>query len=190
MTREERHTDYARVRRQDRAVQDDAWIREFLQRAPYGVLATATGYQPFLNANTFVYDDGAHAIYMHTAREGRTPANIKANPHVCFMVSEMGRLLPAEKAMEFSCEYAGVIVFGRAELIQNEEEARRALQMLLDKYFPHLRLGDHYRPASRDELDVTAVFRIRIEQWSGKQKREAARFPGAFPYGNPPEGST
>lgn len=189
MTCEERHTDYARVRRQDRAVQDDAWIREFLQRAPYGVLATAAGNQPFLNANTFVYDHGAHAIYIHTAREGRTPANIEANPHVCFMVSEMGRMLPAEKAMEFSCEYAGVIVFGRAELIQNEEEARRALQMLLDKYFPHLRPGDHYSPASRDELDVTAVFRIRIEQWSGKQKREATSFPGAFPYGNPPGGS-
>ena len=190
MPNEKRHPDYARVRRQDRAVQDEAWIREFLHRAPYGVVATAEGSQPFLNANTFVYDEGAHAIYIHTAREGRTPANIEANPRVCFMVSEMGRLLPAQKAMEFSCEYAGVVVFGRAELVQGEEEARRAMEMLLSKYFPHLRPGNHYHAVSKDELDVTAVFRIRIEQWSGKQKREAASFPGAFLYGESPESGT
>jgi hypothetical protein len=34
-----------------------------------------------------------------------------------------------------------------------------------------------------EELKRTAVFRIHIEDWSGKKKEVAADFPGAFYYG-------
>jgi nitroimidazol reductase NimA-like FMN-containing flavoprotein (pyridoxamine 5'-phosphate oxidase superfamily) len=186
MSGEEHQLDYARIRRQDRAVEDEGWIREFLRRAAYGVLATAEGNQPFLNANTFVYDEPTHAIYIHTARQGRTPVNIEANPRVCFMISELGRLLPSRKAGEFSCEYAGVVIFGRAERLNDEQEARDALEKLLGKYFPHLHPGSDYEHVTQDELDATAVFRIRIEQWSGKRKRESEDFPGAFLFGQFP----
>ena len=125
-------------------------------------------------------------IYFHGARQGRTPDNLAADSRVCFMVSEMGRLLPAKKAAEFSCEYASVVVFGRAEPVADHDEARRALQLLLDKYFPHLRPQRDYRPTTDEALAVTAVFRLGIEQWSGKQKREPDDFPGAFHYGRPP----
>lgn len=173
---------YAQVRRRDRAVDDDAWIRAMLHRAPYGVLATAHEGQPFVNPNTFAYDEAANAIYLHTATEGRTRSNVEANPRVCFSVSEMGRLLPAATAVGFSVEYASVVVFGRATILTDEAEARHGLQLLLDKYFPHLRPGEHYRPVAAEELARTAVYRIEIEGWSGKKKEVAADFPGAFYY--------
>ena len=96
------------IRRSDRAVEDVAWIQNFLQRAPVGVLATASDGQPFINSNLFVYDQAAHAIYLHTARTGRTRTNVEANERVCFHAFEMGRLLPADTALEFSVEYGGV----------------------------------------------------------------------------------
>src|SRR5262245_35498164 len=43
----------AQVRRQDRAVTDEGWIRELLKRAPYGTLATVRDGQPFVNMNIF-----------------------------------------------------------------------------------------------------------------------------------------
>ncbi len=55
--------------------------------------------------------------------------------------------------------------------------------MLLDKYLPHLRPGEHYRPITDDELARTAVYAFQIESWSGKQKIAPADFPGAFTYG-------
>lgn len=171
------------VRRSDRAVTDDDWIREFLKRAPYGVLTTVYEGQPFVNQNLFIYDEEDHAIYIHTARLGRTQANVEANERVCFSVSEMGRLLPAEVALEFSVEYSGVVVFGAASLIEDEAEATRALHALLDKYFPHLERGVDYRPVTPEELKRTSVYRLAIEQWSGKQKKVEADFPGAFFYG-------
>jgi nitroimidazol reductase NimA-like FMN-containing flavoprotein (pyridoxamine 5'-phosphate oxidase superfamily) len=171
-----------RVRRADRAVTEDAWIADLLHRAPIAALATVHEGQPFINSNLFVYDEDAHVIYMHTARVGRTRANVDQHERVCLSVSEMGRLLPADEALEFSVEYAGVNVFGRAAIVEGDE-AERALQLLLDKYFPHLQPGRDYRPIVPEELVRTSVYRIDIESWSGKKKQVEPDFPGAFLYG-------
>ena len=170
------------IRRRDRG-KDDEWAAAFLKRTPYGFLATVgDGGQPFLNSNLFVFDDseGRRRIYLHTHRTGRTRANVEAAEKVAFSAVAMGRLLPAPEALEFSVEYAGVVAFGTGRVIEDREEARAALQMLLDKYAPHLRPGEHYRPTTDDELKRTAVYRIDVETWSGKQKEVPEDFPGAF----------
>ncbi|MFN8561929.1 MAG: pyridoxamine 5'-phosphate oxidase family protein [Anaerolineae bacterium] len=172
------------VRRADRSKPDD-WIAAMLHRAPFAALATVDDGQPFINSNLFVYDEAAHAIYMHTAWVGRTRANVDADERVCFSVSEMGRLLPADEALEFSVEYSGVIVFGRAHVVEGAE-AEHGLQMLLDKYFPHLKPERDYRPIVAEELARTSVYKIAIDSWSGKQKAADAEFPGAFLYGELP----
>jgi nitroimidazol reductase NimA-like FMN-containing flavoprotein (pyridoxamine 5'-phosphate oxidase superfamily) len=174
------------VRRRDRAVEDEAWIRAMLHRLPFGTLATVSEGQPFINTNLFVFDEPAHVIYMHTAREGRTRSNVEASEQVCFSISKMGRLLPAKTARGFSVEYASVVVFGRATIVTDEAEAKHGLQLLLDKYFPHLQPGEDYRPITTEELADTTVYRIQIEHWSGKKKEANADFPGAFFYGNAP----
>lgn len=170
------------VRRQDRAVTDEAWIRAFLHRAAVGTLATVYEGRPFLNTNLFVYDEAAHAIYTHTARLGRTRTNVEAGSPICFTISEMGRMLPAKEALEFSVEYAGVMIFGTAEVIDDPVEAKHGLQLLLDKYAPHLKPDRDYRAITLDELKRTAVYRINIDEWSGKQKKAADDFPDAFIY--------
>lgn len=182
MPKDYAHLAYTEVRRSDRAVEDEGWIREFLRRASVGVLATVYEGQPFINSNLFVYDEAENAIFMHTARLGRTRANIEAEERVCFSIMEMGRLLPADEALEFSVEYNGVVVFGRGQVIQDPVEAKRALQLLLDKYAPHLRPGRDYRPTTDEELARTAVYRISIDQWSGKRKKVDEDFPGAYYY--------
>ena len=170
------------VRRQDREVTDEAWIKRMLNREAVGTLATVHDGRPFLNANLFVYDEQTHAIYTHTAHVGRTRANIEHVEHVSFCVFNMGRLLPADVALEFSVEYAGVVVFGTASIIENETEATNALQLLLDKYAPHLKPGVDYRPPVAEELKRTSVFKLAIESWSGKKKEVDDDFPGAFWY--------
>lgn len=171
------------ARRKDRSIDDTAWIEAFLQRADFGVLASEHNGQPFTNMNLFVYDAARRAIYLHTAHDGRTRYNIESNPKVCFSISEMGRLLPAKTALEFSVEYSGVMVFGKACVVKDEREAAYGLQLLLDKYFPHLQPGADYRAIQAEELARTAVFRIDIEEWSGKQKAAPEDFTGAFYYG-------
>ena len=172
------------VRRQDRK-KDEAWIRSYIAAAPYGALATVNDGQPFINSNLFVYDSEAHAIYIHTAHVGRTRANVDDEAQgvpACFSAFSMGRLLPADEALEFSVEYEGVTAFGRLHIVNDLDLATHGLQLLLDKYAPHLRPGRDYRPITLDELKRTAVFRLDIDAWSGKKKEAEANFPGAFMY--------
>ena len=173
-----------KLRRSDREVSDQAWIKAFLQRTPIGTLATIHDGQPFLNSNIFVYDETEHAIYLHTARMGRTRANIEIYDRVCFSVYEMGRLLPADTALEFSVEYASVIVFGTVTRVSDMKQATDALHLLLRKYAPHLQAGLDYRPVTPEELARTSVYRISIEEWSGKKKEVTEDFPGAYTYEN------
>lgn len=170
------------VRHPGQAVHDETWIKALLHRAPVGALATAQGEQPFINTNLYVYDEPNSAIYLHTASEGRTRANVEGEGRVCFSVMEMGRLLPTWEALEFSVEYSGVVVFGRAGVIADNAEARRALQMLLDKYAPHLKPGRDYHAIRDEDLARTSVYHIHIESWSGKRETAPDDYPGAYAY--------
>lgn len=189
------------MRRRDRSMDSPEWIGDFLASAPVGTLATARGGQPFLNSNIFVYVPEKHCLYMHTAHIGRTRTNVEESGEnaatragdahapgapVCFSVHEMGRFLPADTALEMSVEYAGVVVFGRASVVENPDEALGAMQQLLDKYFAHLTPGADYHAITAKEMARTTVYRIDIDEWSGKQKTAADDFPGAFLWGELP----
>jgi uncharacterized protein len=166
----------------EREIKEEAWIVELLDRLPMGTLASVQDGQAFQSTLLFVYEPTRQAVYLHTARRGRVWENLHANPQVCFTAAEMGRLLPAKTALNFSVEYNSVVLFGKAVVVEDPEEAECALQRLLDKYFAHLRPGQDYRPITRGELEATAVFRLEIDEWSGKQKAVAEDFPGAFRY--------
>ena len=167
--------------RKDRA-KDDTWIRATLQRLPFGMLATETDGQPFIKPTNFVYEESEHAIYIHGALVGRMRTNLEHNPRVSFCVAEMGRLLPADTAMEVGVEYASVVVYGNMEVVTDTEQAKYGLQLLLDRYFPHLKPGVDYREILPQELDITSVYRIKIDAWSGKEDHARPDFPGAFYY--------
>ena len=173
-------------RRKDRMVEDEKWIIELLHRSPFGAFAFSHNEQPVINSNIFVYDVNRHTIYFHTAKEGYTRSVVEKGGNTCFSISEMGRLLPADKALEMSVEYKGVAVFGTTSVVEEPEEAYDAFQMLLDKYFPHLKPGVDYRATTPEEWNRTSLFRLSITSWSGKQKKAPEDFPGAFYYGHSP----
>lgn len=166
--RDDAQQPFNEIRRAERA-KDDAWIRAFLHRAQFGSMATVHDGQPFIVTRNYVYDQAAHAIYLHGAVKGRTYENVQADKRICFSVSEMGQLLSAKRAVNFGVEYSGVVVFGRANIVTDIAEAKRGMQLLLDKYFPHLQPGEDYEPATDRDLRNTAVYRIDIESWSGKE---------------------
>lgn len=183
MTKDYTALPYNEVRRTDRAVDDETWMRDTLHHTAIGQLATVWDGQPFINSNLYVYDEAEHSIYMHTARTGRTQTNMALNEAVCFSISTMGRLLPADTALEFSVEYSGIVVFGKGQMVTEPDQAARGLQLLLNKYFPHLTPDRDYQGITLQELARTAVYRIKIDSWSGKKKQVADDFPGAFRFG-------
>ena len=171
-------------RRTERAVTDDDWMKAMLHSAPFGSLGMVHAGLPYVKPTLFVYDETRQAVYFHGAPEGRTHSALAANPQVCFTVSQLGRLLPANAAAKMSIEYSSVMVFGSVSVIEGEE-ASTALQLLTEKYFPQLKAGQDYRLTSPEEAAVTTVYRLSIDSWSGKAHHAAPDFPGAFYYERP-----
>lgn len=178
----QKHENYTTIRRKERS-KDVDWIRAFLARAEFGTMATAKGDQPFLVTRNFAYDQAAHAIYMHGAKKGRTYDSAMEVPLVCFSASEAGRLLPAKHAASLGTEFGGVVVFGRLHVVEDSAEAKHGLQLLCDKYFPHLKPDVDYETTTETDLKVTAVLRIDIDSWSGKERKVPEDYPGAFYFG-------
>lgn len=148
---------------------DDEWIRAFLREAKVGHIASAQNSQPFLNPTTFWFDEGNHQIIFHSNITGRIRSNIESNPRVCFEASELGKMLPANVALEFSLQFRSVNVFGTTRPINDHEEARRVMYGLIHKYFPAMTAGKEFREITDKELKRTSIYAIQIEAWSGKE---------------------
>jgi len=155
--------------RRPHLTKDDTWIREFLNTAKVGHIATSVDGQPFINTSTFWYDEAGHQIVFHSNLAGRIRSNVEYNSKVSFEASVLGQMLPSNVALEFSLQYRSVVAFGTVRVVTNPDEARRLLYGLIGKYFPTLKAGLEYREITDKELRATSVYAIKIEEWSGKE---------------------
>lgn len=155
--------DNTSVRRQDRLLDRDR-AEELLRRAEYGVLSLCDAHLPYGIPVNYVWD-GDTALYIHCALQGRKLRAIEENPHASFCVVGRTQVLPRQ----FTTEYESILAQGVVRPVADEDEKRRALTLLLDKYSPDERtLGLHYMEKS---LPRTLVLRLDIETLSGKCKK-------------------
>jgi len=132
---------------------------EILAKSNCGVLCVFDGNYPYGIPVNYVYEDGL--IYIHSAKEGHKIESIRSFDRVCFTV------VGSSQVMEngFSTKYESVIIFGRAEILQ-DEQVIPALRKLVQKYSP-----DYTNEAERiiqDSFKAVAVIRIKIEHVQGK----------------------
>jgi nitroimidazol reductase NimA-like FMN-containing flavoprotein (pyridoxamine 5'-phosphate oxidase superfamily) len=155
--------------RRPHLTRDDDWIRNFLKTAKVGHIASSRDDRPFLNPTMLWFDEEHHQIIFHSNVAGRVRSNIESNPKVSLEVSELGKFLPSNVALEFSLQFRSVIAFGTARLIADPQEARQLLYGLIGKYFPQMSAGKEYREITDKELRATSIYAIQIEEWSGKE---------------------
>jgi uncharacterized protein len=148
---------------------DDEWIRAFLREARVAHIASARDGRPFLTPSTFWFDEENQRIIFHSNIAGRIRSNLENNPRVCLEVSELGKLLPSNVALEFSLQYRSVVVFGTVRLVSDPREVRQVLYGLIRKYFPSMTPGQEFREITDKELRATSVYAVQIEEWSGKE---------------------
>ncbi len=108
---------------------------EILSRATSGVLGVFgdDGY-PYTVPLSFVYekgrDGGLGKIGFHCAKTGHKVDSVRRNEKVCFTVIDRDEVMPKER----TTKYISVIAFGRARILEDEEEMRRAANTLGAKY--------------------------------------------------------
>lgn len=140
----------------------DAESVEILQRCTSGVLAVTgdDGY-PYAVPLSYVYRDGA--VWFHCAVTGHKLDAIARNGKASFCVIDQDRVIPEK----LTSAYRSVIVFGRAHILEDEAEARRAARWL----------GEKYDPANRSDMDREIdgalsrmrMIRLDVEHMTGKE---------------------
>lgn len=157
------------MRRTDRA-QDRDFCLELIDRCTHGVIALNTGEDtPYCLPLSFVRV--GEDLYFHCAREGRKVELMRANPRVC--VTFVGGDVPAFVAPAmYTTYFQSAIVTGSAQEVTDDGEKTAALLALCRKLTPNDAGEEQFRPAIERSLHVTAVWKIHMEQLTGKAKKQ------------------
>jgi len=153
---------YREMRRKDRQLLDvDAF--NILAKGEYGMLATSDMQNlPYVVPMSYVYVD--NCIYLHCATEGQKLDNIKENPKVSFCVVGDTKVIPEN----FGTAFESIILFGKAEIIQDKQEMVKGLRALVNKYsYDYKVQGEEY---INKDAGSTRVIKINIEHITGKQR--------------------
>ena len=141
---------------------------EILSRATSGVLAVSGDDDyPYAVPISFAYAGGK--VYFHCAREGHKLDAIARNEKVSFCVIDQDEIVPER----FTTHFRSVVLFGRARVLDDAGEIRRALTLVGEKYSPN-------RPeALKEEVEHTlsrvTVVELAVEHMTGKEAIELTR---------------
>ncbi len=145
---------------------------DFLNSQPAGRIASIdkNGYPQVIPMN-FVYSDDA--VYMHSHPFGEKLDNIRRNPDVGFEVDRHICFLPSyyfhpTDASQADTLYISVVIKGKAQIVEDNEEKARALNALMEKYQKE---GRYERlDADMPTVHETAIIKVLPLDMRGKYK--------------------
>ena len=100
---------------------------------------------------------GAHAAGSFRRADGQD---------ICVEMTLLDGLVLARSSFHHSLNYRSVVILGEAEIIRDEAERERALEVLMERLVPGR--GSQLRPTTRAEIRQTAVMRIPLTHASTK----------------------
>jgi hypothetical protein len=149
------------MRRVDREIKDRQAIEEILQGATVCRLGLCQHGVPYVVPVSFGYED--NCLYLHSAPQGKKIEAIRENPRVCFEVDIDQEVVPGDSPCQWTVRYRSVIGLGKARLLEQVEEKRNALDIILAHY------GSGPFEYAQGDVDDVAVIEVQIDSLTGKQ---------------------
>jgi nitroimidazol reductase NimA-like FMN-containing flavoprotein (pyridoxamine 5'-phosphate oxidase superfamily) len=149
------------MRRSEREIKDRAVIDAIIRQCLVCHLGLFDGEEPYVVPLCFGYD--GEALYFHSASEGRKIDILRKNSRICFEFDIPEGMREAEQGCRWGIKYRSVIGFGTAEIVDDQEGKRRALEIVMAQYS-----GKEYI-FPEDVVTKTAVIKVVIARVTGKQ---------------------
>ena len=149
------------MRLSEREITDQSAIEDIIRRSLVCRLGLSDENRPYIVPLCFGYKD--RTLYFHGAREGRKIDIIRKNPYVCFEFDLNSGVKKAEKACKWGMGYQSVMGTGKASLLEQSDEKKRALEIIMAQY------GDGDFNFSDQIIEKTGIIKIDIEEMTGKE---------------------
>jgi nitroimidazol reductase NimA-like FMN-containing flavoprotein (pyridoxamine 5'-phosphate oxidase superfamily) len=151
-------------RRHDRGFYDHATVHGLLDAAALCHVSYVIDGLPYCTPTLFWREDTT--LYWHGSSASRMLRNLSDGQPACLTVTHLDSLVLARCGFNHSADYRSVMAFGQARLVTDPAEKRRALVMMVDRFFPHRTGG--LRASTEQEIKATAVVSMEIERASAK----------------------
>lgn len=151
------------MRRTDREVTDFQEIADILRRANTIRLGLHGDPYPYVVPLSFGFEasDGKITLYFHGAKEGFKHDLIQKKPLVCVETDIFHGYAGTQNSL--TAEYESFIGFGRAESVTGEDAVKGMDLLLAHCGYAGFEYG-------RAALDITAVYRITLDSFTGKRR--------------------
>lgn len=156
------------MRRAKRQVTDIDLIKKFVDEVEVVRIAINGEKYPYVVPVNFGYswNDEALSLYIHGASEGKKVSMIRENPLVAVEMDQPDKIIEGNKnASTYSYAYQSLIGFGEAKIIEDLEEKRNALHLLM----AHAAKGKKFDPIPEKTLERVGVIKIIIDSYTVKQ---------------------
>jgi len=151
------------MRRKDKEITDKNEIKAILKRALVCRIAFLENNRPYIVPVNFSYND--NFLYFHSAPEGKKIDILRDNKNVCFEIDIDIEIVKVATLCNWSAKYRSVIGFGKANFVEEFEEKKYVLNLIVQKYSG---TSDEYE-FSEGVVDTITVVRITIESMTGKK---------------------
>lgn len=139
---------------------------DILVRATSGVLAlSGDGGYPYAVPLSYVYDDSK--LYFHSAVQGHKIDAVRGCDKASFCVIDRDEVV----AREYTSYFRSVIAFGRIRILDDADEARKAMEKLAVKYHPR-DIPAHRQAHIASAGSGMCMIELAVEHLSGKAAKE------------------
>ena len=149
------------MRRKDKEIAGKSEIESIIRKSLVCRLGLVDDGSPYIVPLCFGYKD--NSLHFHSAKAGRKIEILKRNNEVCFEFDDNLEVQAGEAACDWGMMYRSVIGYGRASFIEDPEEKRKALDIIMAKY------ADGAFEYSEKALGKALVIRVEIESMTGKK---------------------
>ncbi len=149
------------MRRKEKEITDKNEIESIIHKSQVCRLGFVDEGLPYIVPLCFGYRK--NTLYFHSAKQGRKIEILRRNPQVCFEFDVDAHIHSGETACAWGMKYRSVIGFGRASFIDDPEEKRKALDIIMTQY------ADGTFEYSEKALGKALVIKVEIESMTGKK---------------------
>ena len=140
---------------------DPKKIESIILKAKVCRLGLADGNRPYIVPLSFGYQE--NALYFHTGKKGRKMEILQKNNRVCFEMDVDLEIVPADNPCKWNMRYQSVVGYGRAVILEDREEKKRGLDVIVNHYGGSITAYDESR------VNALTVIKVEIDGVKGKQ---------------------